>query len=209
MTPHIALIDYGMGNMHSVEKALQKCGAHVSRVSHADSLPDANAIVLPGVGHFGDGMAQLERRGFIPILKEWAKNDNPFLGICLGMQMMLEKSEEAPGTPGLGFCPGKVIRFAPATNDIKVPHMGWNSLNIKNDCPLFSSIPPHSFVYFVHSYYVQTDDNHWCAATTSYDLTFCATLHSGSLFGTQFHPEKSQSVGLKILSNFVSLSTSR
>lgn len=208
MIPRIALIDYGMGNLHSVNKALQKCGAHVKRISHADEFSTHDAVVLPGVGHFGDGMTQLEQRGFIPLLTEWVQNDKPFLGICLGMQMMLEESEEAPGVDGLGFCPGRVIRFTPATNDIKVPHMGWNTLNIRRSCPLFLTTPDNSFVYFVHSFYASPDDDNWCAATSTYDITFCAALNSGNVFGTQFHPEKSQSVGLHLLSNFINITAS-
>lgn len=203
MMPRIALIDYGMGNLHSVEKALQSCGADVNRVTTADQIMPCDAIVLPGVGHFADGMRELSRRGLAAALTQTYENGLPMLGICLGMQMLLEQSDEAPGTPGLGFVPGRVRRFTPESNNYKVPHMGWNTLHFPRACPLFTDMDAPTFVYFVHSYYVELATQEWCAATTTYDITFAAALHHTTLFGTQFHPEKSQSNGLTILRNFV------
>jgi glutamine amidotransferase len=203
------MLDYGIGNLHSVHKALEHVGAVVTRVTEAP-LPDgAQALVLPGVGHFGDGMREMEARGFTPRVREWIAADKPFLGICVGLQMLLEGSEEAPGVPGLGVCRGKVLRFRPSDPALKVPQMGWNRVAARSECPLFAGIPDDSYFYFVHSYYAMPDDAEVRAGMTTYDVRYCSFIWRGSMFASQFHPEKSQTVGLRLLRNFVALCADR
>jgi glutamine amidotransferase len=200
----IALVDYGMGNLRSVEKALARVGADVRVVSDAQSVLAADALVLPGVGAFGDCLKNLQKCDLIEALGEFIAMERPFLGICLGMQGLFESSEEAPGIAGLGVLPGTVPRFA--ANGLKVPHMGWNQLRVRQpDCPLLRGVNDGSYVYFVHSYYCAPKDAGIVCATTDYGVEFCSMLWDGNVFATQFHPEKSQAVGLRMLENFVRL----
>ena len=200
----IALVDYGMGNLRSVEKALTRVGADVSIVSGAKEVSEAGALVLPGVGAFGDCMKNLGRQGLVAPLRELIQSGRPFLGICLGFQALFDSSEEAPGVAGLGVFPGTVPRFT--ANGLKVPHMGWNRLDFKRaDCPLLAGVEDGSFVYFVHSFYCQPANSDVVCGTTQYGMQFCSMLWAGNVFAAQFHPEKSQGVGLRMLENFVKL----
>jgi glutamine amidotransferase len=200
----IALVDYGMGNLRSVEKALARAGADVRIVSDRKSVLAADALVLPGVGAFGDCMANLEKIGLVEAIREFVATKRPFLGICLGFQTLFESSEEAPGVKGFALFPGTVPRFA--VNGLKVPHMGWNELRIREgNCPLLKDVVDKSYVYFVHSYYCKPKDASVICGTTDYGIEFCSMLWAGNVFATQFHPEKSQAVGLKMLENFVRL----
>ena len=200
----IALVDYGMGNLRSVEKALARVGADVHIVSDAKSVLAADAVVLPGVGAFGDCMVNLRKAGLTDAIRDYLTSKRPFLGICLGFQALFDSSEEAPGVRGLGVFPGTVPRFA--VNGLKVPHMGWNELRIrKSGCPLLNGVADRSRVYFVHSYYCQPKEQSVVCGTTEYGVEFCSMLWMGNIYATQFHPEKSQSVGLKMLENFVGL----
>jgi glutamine amidotransferase len=200
----IAIIDYGMGNIHSVKKALELYGAKIKVSKNPKEISSCEKIVLPGVGAFGDAMQELEKRGLVALIKDEIKNKKPFLGICLGMQLLLEKSEEAPKCKGLGIIKGEVKKFP--VSDLKVPHMGWNQLsNVISACPLLKEIPEGSYVYFCHSYYPESGDNRVTAATADYGLNFTAALWQENVYGAQFHPEKSQAVGLKMLENFVNL----
>jgi imidazole glycerol-phosphate synthase subunit HisH len=200
----IALVDYGMGNLRSVEKALTRVGADVRIVSDAKPIPESDGLVLPGVGAFGDCMANLRKAGLVGAIREFIRTERPFLGICLGFQALFESSEEAPGVKGLAVFPGTVPRFA--ANGLKVPHMGWNQLQIqRRDCPLLSGVAERSHVYFVHSYYCKPSDASVVCGKTDYGIEFCSMLWADNVYATQFHPEKSQAVGLKLLENFVAL----
>lgn len=200
----IALIDYGSGNLRSVEKALAKVGGEVRIVSHPDEVGAASAVVLPGVGAFGDCVQNLARLGLLVPIRDFIATGRPFLGICVGLQMLLEASEESPGVAGLGVFRGRVRRFEGA--GLKVPHMGWNRLRFRQpDCPLLRGVADGSYVYFVHSYYAQPLDEAVVAATSEYGVEFAAMLWQRNIFATQFHPEKSQAVGLVMLKNFVGL----
>ncbi len=197
----IALIDYGMGNLLSVSKALESVGGNIEMVDNGADLEKADALVLPGVGNFGDGMEHLRSRGLADVVVSSIKAGKPYLGICLGMQMLLEESEEAPGVKGLGVFKGRVVRFPEGVE--KVPHMGWNSINIKSENQNLSGIPDESYFYFVHSYYAAPKDRDIVIASSDYILEFAAAIGRGNVFATQFHPEKSQNKGLAILKNFV------
>ncbi len=198
----IALIDYGMGNLLSVSKALEHVGGSIKMVETPEAIGDASALILPGVGNFGDGMRNLAARGFVEPLRAWAASGKPLLGICLGMQMLLESSEEAPGVEGLGVFKGRVVRFPDCGE--KVPHMGWNSIRkTKPESKFLAGVPDGAFFYFVHSYYAAPEDPSTVAAFSDYILDFAAILGRGNVFATQFHPEKSQGRGLSILKNFV------
>jgi len=200
MSGKIVVIDYGMGNVRSVEKALAYCGASIKVSSNPEDIRHASHVVLPGVGAFGDAMAELKRRRLVEPIREAVAEGKPFLGICLGLQVLFEKSEENPGVEGFGIVPGEVKRFR---THLKVPHMGWNTLAIKRPCALFEGVGENPYVYFVHSYYVVPSDPDWVAATTDYDGEFVSAVCKGNCFATQFHPEKSQAVGLKMLRNFI------
>lgn len=200
--PFFALIDYKMGNLSSVNKALEKAGAAVRIVTTPAEAQDACALILPGVGSFGDAMANLNAAGWSDFIRSWIAADRPFLGICLGMQMLLEESEESPGVPGLGIFPGSVQRF-PDTPGMKVPHMGWNTVRGTGNSPFFSSTDEEHF-YFVHSFYIDPADRSLAAAETDYILPFPCAIARGRLLATQFHPEKSQNAGLELLKKFVS-----
>jgi len=202
MDSQVAVIDYGMGNVRSVEKALARFGATVEVTSQPDQIRSASHVVLPGVGAFGDAMGELRRRQLVEPIREIIAAGKPFLGVCLGLQVLFEKSEESPAVKGLNMIAGEVKRFR---TYLKVPQMGWNTLNLRKPCPLFEGIGEQPFVYFVHSYYVVPHDEEWIAATTDYDGEFVSAVARGRCFAVQFHPEKSQAVGLKILENFLQL----
>jgi glutamine amidotransferase len=202
----IAVVDYGMGNLRSVQKALEKVGYTVLVTSSPKQILNARSIVLPGVGAFKDCIHNLEKINLIePILKS-IKIGKPFLGICLGLQILFTESEEFGKTPGLDLIKGRVVRFPkgdkPGRIRLKVPHMGWNSLSIKRNLPIFSGIEDGSFFYFVHSYYVVPDYKGIVATTTSYGIEFTSCIQKENIFACQFHPEKSQRLGLQLLKNF-------
>ena len=199
----IALIDYGMGNLMSVSKALEYVGGAVRLVRTPSEAAGASGLVLPGVGAFGDGLAPLEASGWVPFLRERTAAGIPLMGICLGMQMLLDSSEESPGVAGLGLIPGKVLRFPDA--GLKVPQIGWNSIVPKEGNPFLRGIRKDAFFYFVHSYYAQPADESDTAATCHYMIGFAAAVRRGRIFATQFHPEKSQECGLTVLRNFVEI----
>jgi glutamine amidotransferase len=196
----IAIVDYGMGNLRSVEKAFEKLGVPTCVTSTPEEVAGANAVVVPGVGAFGDAMHELEKRNLTAVVTDQAARGIPLLGICLGLQVFFEESEESPGIRGLGLLSGKVKRFPKM--GLKVPHMGWNSLTIREASRLFDGIPEGSFFYFVHSYYVEPLASECTAAWCEYGIRFTAAVEKDNIFGVQFHPEKSQKVGLQVLANF-------
>lgn len=199
--PTIGLIDYGRGNLRSVEKALEKIGAQVKRISAPDQFQKIAAVVLPGVGAFGDAMKNLQERALVKPISQWLSSEKPFLGICLGYQLLFEKSEETPGVKGLGFLPGKNIRFPDTVG--KIPHMGWNQI-INHNCPLLKNIPDGSFFYHVHSYYPENVVPKWIACETDYNgVKFASGISKGNIHAFQFHPEKSQQNGLQLLKSFL------
>lgn len=201
----IAIVDYGMGNIHSVQKALGLFGAKTLVTNKPGDISRGEKIVLPGVGAFDDACAELQKLGIADVLKEAIKKEKPFLGICLGMQLLFEKSEEAKRTKGLGVFKGSVKKFE-QNKLLKVPHMGWNQLHqVTSECPLLKNIPNDAYVYFCHSYYPEPEDKKIVAATTDYGGDFASIVWRKNVFGMQFHPEKSQETGLKILKNFVEL----
>lgn len=196
----IAIIDYGMGNLFSVEKAFVKLGAEVTVTNDEKVIMQADKVVLPGVGAFGDCMNNLEHSGLIPAIKEFINSGKPFLGICLGLQLLFEESEESPGVKGLSIFKGKVQKIiAP---ELKIPHMGWNSLEFKNNTYLFEEMNVNPYVYFVHSYQAVPVDN-IITAFTDYGGKVTAAVGKDNIQAVQFHPEKSSAVGMKILTNFV------
>ena len=200
----IALIDYDAGNIKSVEKALQLLGEEVILTRDSEVLLAADKVILPGVGNFGDAMHNLKTFGLIPVIHEIAGRRTPFLGICLGLQLLFERSEESPGAEGLGLLKGEILRI-PDNPGLKIPHMGWNSLKLKNDGRLFSGIGEEPYVYFVHSYYLKAEDEKIVKAVTEYGVQIDASVEQGNIFACQFHPEKSSDVGLQILKNFAAL----
>ena len=199
----IAVIDYGAGNLHSVKNALDHIGAESIITGNADEILAADAVILPGVGAFGDCMASLSKNGLVDTVKTAAKSGKPFLGICLGLQLLFEESEESPGVSGLGIFKGKIVKIP--DRGLKIPHMGWNSITFPKESPLFDGIEETSFVYFVHSYYMQPDDKSIISAVCEYSSNLPVALSSGNIHATQFHPEKSGKTGLKILENFIKI----
>jgi len=200
------LIDYGAGNLHSVERALQHSGLAVERREDPRDAAGADVLVLPGQGHFGQVMTAFRASGFEPLVREHVRAGRPFLGICVGLQLLLEASEEAPDVPGLGLLPGTARRF-PA-GGVSVPHMGWNQIVRRHDPALLEGVADDAFVYFAHSYYVGFEDLDVPGALTRYgSVTFKSAISYGALHATQFHPEKSQAVGLRVLANFARLAT--
>ena len=200
----IAIIDYDAGNIKSVEKALLLLGQEVKITDDAKEILSADKVVLPGVGAFGDAMGNLERRGLVPVIRETVEKGTPFLGICLGLQLLFERSGEAPGVAGLGILPGEILRI-PSGEGLKIPHMGWNSLHLEHGGRLFDQVSEQSYVYFVHSYYLKAGEEEIVKASTEYGVHIHASVEKGNVFACQFHPEKSSEVGLRILSNFVNI----
>ena len=200
----VAIIDYDAGNIRSVEKAVRYLGKEVTVTSEPEEILAADRVILPGVGAFGDAMKRLHAMGLVEVIRQAADRGTPFLGICLGLQLLFEKSEESPGVPGLGLLRGEILRL-PELPGLKVPHIGWNSLKYPNPGRLFRGIPEDSYVYFVHSYYLRAQDEGIVTATTEYGTLVHASVESGNLFACQFHPEKSSETGLTILENFLSI----
>ena len=201
----ILVLDYGMSNLRSVSKALEKLGAEVEVSNRAEAVEKAQKLVLPGVGAFGDAMKELESRNLAGPIRKFTASGRPFLGICLGLQLLFDSSDENTGVSGLGILPGNVRRFADS-NRFKVPHMGWNQLEFRDDkCPLTKGIKDGAFVYFVHSYFVQPSSPDVVLADCHHGTDFAAMIWQRNVFGCQFHPEKSQDAGMKILENFISL----
>lgn len=200
----IAIIDYDAGNIRSVEKALVSLGQEVKITGNPEEILRADKVILPGVGAFGDAMSNLNRCNLVPVIHEVVKKGTPFLGICLGLQLLFERSDETPGVDGLGILKGEILRI-PAAEGLKIPHMGWNSLHFENNGRLFKGLPEHSYVYFVHSYYLKAEEEEIVKASTEYGTHIHASVEKGNVFACQFHPEKSGDVGLQILKNFVEL----
>jgi len=200
----IAIIDYDAGNIKSVEKAVKSLGEEVILSRDAKEILSADGVILPGVGAFGDAMEKLHGYGLVDVIRKCAKMQIPFLGICLGLQLMFECSEESPQARGLHLLDGKVLRI-PADSGLKIPHIGWNNIVYPSEGRLFRGIDQNAYVYFVHSYYLKAEDPGIVTATTEYGVTIHASVEKGNLFGCQFHPEKSSEVGLKILRNFIDI----
>ncbi|MGB9639668.1 MAG: imidazole glycerol phosphate synthase subunit HisH [Anaerolineales bacterium] len=204
MNHSIVLIDAGTGNLHSVQRALEWCGANVLRTTSAEEVAHARKIVLPGVGAFGDFMQGLRENGIDEGIFQALEKGALLLGICVGMQALFHSGEEMGVHLGLNLLPGKVIHFPPQ-KDIKIPHTGWNKLNIQSDSPLFRQISSPTYVYFNHSYYCQAEDQKEIIATCTHAIEFAAAVQRERIFGVQFHPEKSQKIGLQILGNFLEI----
>ncbi len=202
--PMTAIIDYDAGNLKSVEKALISLGDTPVATRDAQTICRADRVILPGVGAFGEAMRQIRGYGLEEPIREAAAKGTPFLGICLGLQLLFESSEESPGISGLGLLKGQIRRI-PAGPDLKIPHIGWNSLEIRPQARLFKGVGEGSYVYFVHSYYLQAANEEIVAATTDYGVHIHASVEAGNVFACQFHPEKSSRVGLQILRNFIEL----
>ena len=200
----IAIIDYDAGNIRSVEKALRFLGQEVSITRDKEEILAADKVVLPGVGAFGDAMEKIRQYDLEGVIYQVAERNIPFLGICLGLQLLFERSEESPGAVGLGLLKGEILRI-PEGEGRKIPHIGWNSLNLQNEGRLFRGIPEGAYVYFVHSYYLKAEEEQIVKAVTDYSTCIHASVEKGNIFACQFHPEKSGSTGLKILKNFVEI----
>ena len=200
----IAIIDYDAGNLRSVEKALAALGETPVITRSPEEILAADKVILPGVGSFGDAMEKLRQYDLVEVIRRVTEQGTPFLGICLGLQLLFESSDETPGVEGLGLLPGRILKI-PDSPGLKVPHMGWNSLEIRPDARLFSSIDNGAYVYFVHSYYLKAADPSIVAASTWYSTDIHASVERGNVFACQFHPEKSGEVGLAILKNFINL----
>ena len=201
----IAIIDYDAGNIRSVEKAMAKLGQEVWITRDRERIMNADKVILPGVGSFGDAMANLREYNLVEVIKDVVAEKKPFLGICLGLQLLYESSEETPGVEGLGILKGKILKI-PEQKDLKIPHMGWNSLHLQNDGRLFRGIEQNPYVYFVHSYYLKAGEEKTVKATTEYSVNIHASVEKDNVFACQFHPEKSGDLGLQILKNFAELS---
>ena len=200
----VAIIDYDAGNIKSVEKAMQLLGQEVKITRDRDEIMAADHVILPGVGAFGDAMEKLHQYGLVEVIHEVTKKGTPFLGICLGLQLLFERSDEAPGVEGLGVLKGDILKL-PDKEGYKIPHMGWNSLDFPQEGRLFKGLGEHPYVYFVHSYYLKAAEEEIVAATADYTTTIHASVEKDNVFACQFHPEKSSDVGLQILKNFVEL----
>ena len=200
----IAIIDYDAGNLKSVEKALDQLGEVSIITRNRDEILSADKVILPGVGSFGDAMEKIHSYGLAETIKEVVELKRPFLGICLGLQLLFERSDETDGIEGLGILQGEILRI-PNCTGLKIPHMGWNSIDIKPGAKLFKGITNHEYVYFVHSYYLKAKNEQEVAATTNYSTLIHASVEKDNIFACQFHPEKSGDVGLKILKNFAEL----
>ena len=200
----IGIIDYDAGNIKSVEKALHLLGQETVVTRDPEVLLKADKVILPGVGSFGQSMENLHKFGLVPVIHDLVNQGTPFLGICLGLQLLFESSDETPGVEGLGILKGKILRI-PSQEGLKIPHMGWNSLHLQNNGKLFEGIPEQTYVYFVHSYYLQAEDPSIVKATTEYSTCIHASVEKDNVFACQFHPEKSSRYGLQILDNFAKL----
>ena len=200
----IAIIDYDAGNLKSVEKALQSLGEDVLVTRDRQELLSADKVILPGVGNFGDAMEKLEGFGLVNVIQDVIRQGKPFLGICLGLQLLFERSEQAPGVKGLGILKGEILRI-PDGDGLKVPHIGWNSLKLQNQGRLFAGLEEEPYVYFVHSYYLKAADPQIVKAVTEYGVPIDASVEQGNVYACQFHPEKSSRTGLAILKNFAEL----
>lgn len=200
----VAIIDYDAGNIRSVEKAVSLLGEDVKVTRERGEILSADHIILPGVGAFGDAMEKLRSYGLTEVIEEAVGEGIPFLGICLGLQLLFESSEESEGVKGLGILPGRIVRL-PEAPGLKIPHIGWNSLRYPNRGRLFAGIPEESYVYFVHSYYLQAKEEEIVTATTEYGACIHASVEKDNVFACQFHPEKSSEVGLHILRNFLEI----
>lgn len=200
----IAIIDYDAGNIKSVEKALVLLGQEAVVTRDHEEILNADKVVLPGVGAFGDAMDKLRQYGLDEVIHEVVRRNTPFLGICLGLQLLFERSDESPGVKGLGVLKGEIIKL-PECDGLKIPHMGWNSLEFPRTGRLFAGLDGEPYVYFVHSYYLHAEDENIVTAVTEYGARIHASVESGNVFACQFHPEKSSDVGIRILKNFVEL----
>lgn len=200
----VILIDVGTGNLRSVQKALETIGASVLRTSDPSNVLSGKRVVLPGVGAFGEFMSGLRARGLEGVIKEVPHRDIPLLGICVGMQALFEVGEEMGQHKGLGLLPGKVARFEESL-PVKIPHTGWNQIDVQDEAPLFCRMKSGAYVYFNHSYYCQPEEPSHISATTTHGITYACAVQSKNIFGVQFHPEKSQTVGLQILKNFLEI----
>lgn len=200
----IAMIDYDAGNIKSVEKALFLLGQDVVITDDADTILRADKVILPGVGAFGDAMKNIRSAGLDKVIHKVVEKQTPFLGICLGLQLLFDRSDEAPGVEGLGILEGEILRI-PDQEGLKIPHMGWNSLHLEQNGRLFRGVEEQAYVYFVHSYYLKAREPQIVKASTRYSTHIHASVEKGNVFACQFHPEKSSDVGLQILKNFVEL----
>ena len=198
----VSIIDYGAGNLMSVKKALDFIGAESEITADKDKIKNASHVILPGVGSFGDAMASMAERGLVDTVRKAALSGKPFLGICLGLQLLFAESDESPAVPGLGVLDGK-ISLIPKNDGLKVPHMGWNSVEIKQNSGIFKGIPNGSYFYFVHSFYLNGANADEVAGTTQYGTEIQCAVEKGNLCATQFHPEKSGEIGLMLLKNFL------
>ena len=198
----IAIIDYGMGNLRSVHKGFERVGVAAQVTRDVAAIERADGVVLPGVGAFGACMDNLREYGLVDVVRKVVERGTPFLGICLGLQLLFEESEEFGPVPGLGLLRGRVVRFRPSDAELRVPHMGWNQIRARQDAAPLRGVADGSFVYFVHSYYVEPADPGIIATTTDYGGEFVSAIARDNLFACQFHPEKSQAIGLAMLRNF-------
>ena len=197
----IVIIDYGVGNLHSVQKAVEHVGGKAVVTNDSETIMGADKVILPGVGAFKDGFDGLQKRNLVSVIKDYTTTGKPLLGICLGMQLLFEESEEQGIHQGLGLVPGRVIIFTDPS--LKIPQIGWNTLTLKKESPLFSGLRTGDYVYFNHTYYCCPQENEDTLTSTDYGISFSSAVNRGNVYGVQFHPEKSQKIGLKILQNFV------
>ncbi len=202
----IGIVDYGMGNLRSVKKAFENLGFSTNVTRSPEEILDSEGLVLPGVGAFGDCMKNLEEYGLARPIRNFVETGKPFLGICLGLQLLFEESEESPGIAGLGVLRGKVVRFRRSVAEkLKIPHMGWNQVKTQKELPILKGVPSGSWFYFVHSYFPEPEDKNISVLKTTYGIEFTAAVEKENIFACQFHPEKSSTLGLKFLHNFATM----